>query len=181
MRFSESLSRWGVPPVVCQEVEDLKALFLSTSETIVTINQEQIYLQQVIGSLPALENVLEFVLRIVAFFSEVHTQSAEGVRMRAEIEGIGKQYVGGYLFTMLEEYTIHILQNNAIEMYKRELRAKAKELLEIKENLNQLINRQIEQEESMINRPLPINRQQLEPSQYRSSSLSSHSSSPAKK
>jgi hypothetical protein len=42
---------------------------------------------------------------------------------------MSRTYSGGLFFTVLEEYTIHILDNNAIEEYKRELRAKAKELL----------------------------------------------------
>jgi flagellar biosynthesis chaperone FliJ len=54
---------------------------------------------------------------------------------------------------VLEEYTVHVLQNNAIEEYKNELREKAKELLEIKEKLEELINRQLEQEERIVNRP----------------------------
>lgn len=52
--------------------------------------------------------------------------------------------------------------------------------MDIKENLNQLINRQIEQEENMCNRPIPIGIT-LEPSHYRSSSVSSSKSSPIKK
>ena len=45
------------------------------------------------------------------------------------------------------------MENNAIEEYKRELRTKAMELLQIKEKLDELITRQIEQEEKIVNRP----------------------------
>lgn len=48
---------------------------------------------------------------------------------------MSRQYSGGLFFTVLEKYTVHVLQNNAIEEYKNEMRAKAKELLEIKEKL----------------------------------------------
>ncbi len=44
---------------------------------------------------------------------------------------------------MLETYTVHVLQNNTVEEYKSELRLKANELLEIKQKLEDVINRQI--------------------------------------
>jgi hypothetical protein len=72
-----------------------------------------------IESLPSLQNVLEFIFRILSFFSEIKLDSADAVKIRNELDNIGKKYTGGYLFTVLEEYTIHILQNNAIELYKR--------------------------------------------------------------
>jgi hypothetical protein len=42
---------------------------------------------------------------------------------------IRKNNVGGFYFTVLEEYTKYILENNSIEIYKEELRQKARELI----------------------------------------------------
>lgn len=101
MGFIESLSRWGVPPVVCQEVEDLRLLFLSMSESILTINQDQLQLEQRIQNSPAMANLLEFVFRILTFFSDVNPHSEESSRIRSELEDIARQHSGGYFFTVL--------------------------------------------------------------------------------
>lgn len=41
---------------------------------------------------------------------------------------------------MLEEYTKYILENNSIEIYKEELRQKAKELIAFREKFQVLID-----------------------------------------
>lgn len=42
------------------------------------------------------------------------------------MNAIRRNNVGGYYFTVLEEYTKYILENNSIEIYKEELRNKAR-------------------------------------------------------
>ena len=54
VRFSESLSKWGVPSVVCQEVEDMRLLFITMSDNILNMNQEQMQLQKKLKALPSL-------------------------------------------------------------------------------------------------------------------------------
>lgn len=54
IHFSESLSRWGVPSVVCQEIEEMRTLFIAMSESILLLNQEQIQLQKRVTTSPNL-------------------------------------------------------------------------------------------------------------------------------
>ena len=94
-------------------------------ESILSLNQDQLQLEQRLASGPSMSNLLEYAFRILTFFSDVSPSSEQSSRIRFELESISKQHSGGYFFTVLEEYTIHLLQNNTIEEYKRELRAKA--------------------------------------------------------
>lgn len=61
-----------------------------------------------------MENLLEYVLRILAYFSEITLASPEAAKIRTELAATSRSYSGGLFFTVLEEYTIHILENNAI-------------------------------------------------------------------
>jgi hypothetical protein len=159
-------------------VEELRLLFIQMSENILTLNQEQINLEQRLAVSPSVTNLLEYAFRILTYFSEVNPSSQEGTHIRNELEKLSQQYSGGFLFTALEEYTIHILQNNTIEQYKGELRAKAHELLQIKHKLEEVINRQIEQEERMVNRPQPSSARPREPGNYTYASFSSTQMTP---
>lgn len=90
IQFSESLSRWGVPSVVCQEIEDLRQLFLNMSQSIMTINQEQIQMQKKLMSSVSMENLLELMVRLLTFFSDVPQGSQEAINIRQEVETIAK-------------------------------------------------------------------------------------------
>ena len=65
---------------------------------------------------------------------------------------IKKNNVGGFYFTVLEEYTKYILENNSIEIYKEELRQKARELINFKEKLESIIGSKIDENEKLLNR-----------------------------
>lgn len=53
--------------------------------------------------------MLELVFRILAYFSEIETNSVEAKKIKDEIDEMTRKYSGGVFFTVLEEYTIHIL------------------------------------------------------------------------
>jgi len=66
-----------------------------------------------------MDNLIEYVVRILCVFSQVNLISPESTSIRTEITNISCSYTGGLFFTALEEYTIHILESNAIEKYRR--------------------------------------------------------------
>ena len=57
---------------------------------------------------------------------------------------IRKNNVGGFYFTVLEEYTKYILENNSIEIYKEELRQKARELISFREKFQSIIDSKLD-------------------------------------
>lgn len=65
---------------------------------------------------------------------------------------IRKNNVGGYYFTVLEEYTKYILENNSIEIYKEELRQKARELISFREKFQSLIDSKLDENDRLLNK-----------------------------
>jgi hypothetical protein len=76
-------------------------------------------LEKILSTAPSMSNLLEYAFRILTYFSEIDPHSQEATHIRNELDKISRENNGGIFFTVLEEYTVHLLQNNTIEEYKR--------------------------------------------------------------
>jgi hypothetical protein len=81
-RLLESLQRWRVPLIIVKEIEDLLAYVTQIVELLKFIREDYLHQNQSPKDL-LLENLLEFVFRILVYFSDISTSSSEAQHLRA--------------------------------------------------------------------------------------------------
>jgi hypothetical protein len=70
--------------------------------------------------------ITEYAFRIIIYFAEIHPESPEGKCIWSDLQRIQTENSGEQYFIVLEEFTKFTLQENAIEVYRRELKEKIK-------------------------------------------------------
>ena len=65
------------------------------------------------------------MFKIILYFSELHPDSPEGQAIWDELNHIRNNQKGGQYFVILEEFTKYALEENAIEIYRKQLKEKA--------------------------------------------------------
>jgi hypothetical protein len=81
-RLLESLQRWRVPIIIMKEIEDLLTYVTQIVELLKFIREDYIHQNQLPKDL-LLENLLEFVFRILVYFSDISANSNEAQHLRA--------------------------------------------------------------------------------------------------
>jgi hypothetical protein len=81
-RLLESLQRWRVPLIILKEIEELLVYVSQVVELLRFIREDYLHQNQIPKDF-LLENLLEFVFRILVYFSDISASSVEAERLRA--------------------------------------------------------------------------------------------------